>query len=53
MSLDISKAVSLLNWNPKLSIDEEMQLIVDWYKESVKSDTYGICLRQIDEYEKK
>lgn len=48
LMLDNSKAVNLLGWKPKLSIDEAIEETVKWYK-SPKVD-YDSCVRQISNY---
>lgn len=51
LSLDISKSIFQLNWNPKLNIEETIRLTASWYKSN--EDPYVLCLKQIDEYERK
>lgn len=34
-SADISKAATLLNWTPQVSLDEGLRHCVDWYKENL------------------
>jgi CDP-glucose 4,6-dehydratase len=46
--LDISKAMSLLNWKPALNVDEAIEYTVSWYK---KDDiNYDFCVNQINDY---
>lgn len=50
LTLDIKKTKKGLGWTPSLNIDETVDFIVDWYKES---DSYDACSKQIDLYCKK
>ncbi len=50
LSLDISKARFLLNWKPKMSIDETIKMTADWYKTYLKGNIYALCLHQISKY---
>lgn len=52
LSLDISKSYFLLNWKPRLNVDEALNLTVDWYKNYSKG-AYALCMKQIQEYESK
>lgn len=53
LSLDTSKAHFILKWQPKLSIDETLDLVVEWYKNYNKTNSYDLCKKQIEAYEKK
>jgi len=48
LKLDISKARHQLNWEPKLSFDQTIDLVVDWYQND-KVD-YDFDVEQIKEY---
>lgn len=50
LTLDISKAQFLLNWKPKMNINQTIELTVDWYKRYKEEDVYTICRKQIFEY---
>jgi len=50
LSLDISKATSLLDWHPKWNIQKCVDKIVEWYKNIGRNDLYSVCKKQIDEY---
>ncbi len=50
LMLDISKAKFLLGWEPRMNIDQTVELTVDWYKRYKKEDIYNVCLKQIDNY---
>lgn len=47
LMLDISKAKFLLGWEPKMNIDQTIELTVDWYKRYKDENVYTICLEQI------
>lgn len=49
LGLDISKAKSELGWRPALSLEQTIELTVDWYKQS-RVD-YDFCVQQIAFYE--
>lgn len=51
LNLDISQSLFNLEWHPKLDLNETIKLTVEWYKN--KTNPYGLCLKQIDYYEKK
>lgn len=52
LKLDISKARSRLNWNPKLSLQEALSLIVDWAKQRQAGvDVRELTLSQIQNYQ--
>ena len=53
LSLDISKASFLLNWKPRLNFKETIPLVVEWYKKFDGNNSYELCYKQIEEYEKK
>ncbi len=49
LNLDVTKAYTMLNWTPKLSLEESIQFTVDWYKESLsEKDMYNFCVNQIE-----
>ena len=52
LKLDIGKAKKNLSWTPILSIDEAMDLTINWYKEyySGSKDMAGYTKGQIDKY---
>lgn len=52
LSLDITKARTLLKWEPSLNIRESIELTVDWYKAFIeKENMYEICRNQILDYQ--
>ena len=53
LTLNIDKALSVLGWKPKLSIDEAVKLTVDYYKRRRYEDVYELCGKQIGMYEEK
>lgn len=53
LSLDCSKARSILGWAPRLSLDKALEWTVDWYKAyQRKQDMYAVSLEQINQYQK-
>ncbi len=50
LSLDISKAKSLLKWFPVWSIEKAIEKTIDWYRKYKHCDSYQLCLMQIEEY---
>lgn len=51
LGLDITKAVTILDWEPRVSIDKIVELVVDFYKAQKCGDSsFSICQRQIKEY---
>ena len=48
LSLDVTKAYRMLNWEAKLSFYEAIEFTVDWYKEALQSnDMFDYCKTQI------
>jgi len=51
LKLDISKAMALLNWVPKLSIEESLTRTVEWYINwKSNKDVHDLCLQEIDKF---
>ncbi|AWI06922.1 CDP-glucose 4,6-dehydratase [Clostridium drakei] len=50
LSLDCTKAKLLLEWKPRLKIDEAINYTVDWYKCFENSDMYKFDVDQICNY---
>ena len=50
LNLDISKAIHKLGWKPRLDIQENIKLTVDWYKRYKDMDVYNLCVKQIEEF---
>lgn len=50
LMLDISKAKFQLGWEPRMNIDQTVELTVDWYKRYRKEESYTICINQILQY---
>ncbi len=48
LTLDISKAINLLNWEPVLNVSEAIEYAVNWYKASHVN--YEFCVGQIRDY---
>jgi CDP-glucose 4,6-dehydratase len=50
LMLDISKAKFQLGWEPRLNINQTVELTVDWYKRYEKEEVYKICLDHIKQF---
>ena len=50
LMLDISKAYFKLGWQPRLKMEQSVQLTVDWYKRYKNESVYDLCIEQITKY---
>ena len=50
LMLDVSKAKFHLGWEPRLNIDQTIELTVEWYKNYNKMNSYDLCKKQIQKY---
>ncbi|MHB9141273.1 MAG: GDP-mannose 4,6-dehydratase, partial [Paludibacter sp.] len=50
LMLDISKAKFQLGWEPRLNIEQTVELTVDWYKRYKTENIYEICIQQIQKF---
>lgn len=50
LMLDISKARFQLGWEPRMNIDQCIELTVDWYKKYCLMEAYTLCINQIDKF---
>lgn len=51
LMLDITKARIRLGWEPRMNINQCVELLVDWYKKyKVTSDVYSLCVEEIEKY---
>jgi CDP-glucose 4,6-dehydratase len=50
LMLDISKAKFKLGWEPRMNLDQCIELTVDWYRLYKYKDVYSLCLEQIGSY---
>jgi len=50
LMLDISKAKFQLGWEPRLNINQTVELTVDWYKRYRTEEVYKICLNHIKQF---
>jgi len=50
LMLDISKAKFQLGWEPRLNIDQTVELTVDWYKRYKTEEVYKVCSEQIKKF---
>lgn len=48
--LDITKSRFELEWKPILTIDESIELTIDWYKRYLNEDVYKLCVEQINKF---
>ena len=51
LMLDITKAQIKLGWQPRMNIDQCIELVVDWYKRYKSTpDVYALCVEEINKY---
>lgn len=50
LMLDISKAKFRLGWEPRLNINQTVNMTVDWYKRYRRENPYNLALSQIKQY---
>jgi len=50
LTLDISKAIFHLGWQPKMNLDQTISMTTDWYKNYRTGAVYELCLKQIRQY---
>lgn len=50
LMLDISKAKFRLGWEPRMNIEQSMELVVDWYRKYQKKNVYQLCVEEINQY---
>ena len=50
LKLDISKAISSLNWNPIWNIEKAVGKTIEWYKNYKEKDMYQFCEEHIKLY---
>ena len=48
--LDINKAHFKLGWEPRMNIDQCINMVADWYKRYQAEDVYQLCVEQIHKY---
>lgn len=48
--LDITKSRFELGWKPTLTIEQSIELTVDWYKRYMNEDIYKLCVEQIEKF---
>lgn len=53
LMLDITKAQTRLNWQPRLTMAETIALTADWYERYQKADVYKLCVDAINRYANK
>jgi CDP-glucose 4,6-dehydratase len=50
LMLDVNKAKFQLGWEPKMNLDQTIDLTVEWYKKYNSENTYQLCVNQINKY---
>ena len=50
LMLDIAKARYQLGWQPKMNINQTVELTIDWYKRYKTQSVYDLCLDHIQSY---
>ncbi len=50
LMLDITKAKTRLNWNPRLNMKQCISLVADWYKRYKSEDVYNLCVEEIERF---
>lgn len=50
LSLDCTKAKTLLGWQPRLDLSKALEYTLAWYKNYARRDVYQLCKEQIAEY---
>jgi len=50
LALDVAKARFILGWTPTLTIDETLEMTVDWYKRYKNENAYDICVEHIKKF---
>ena len=50
LMLDINKAPFKLGWEPRMNINQCINMVADWYKRYQAEDVYHLCVEQIHKY---
>lgn len=51
LKLDISKAINLLNWRPKWTLDETLHRTINWQKSWMNNlNMHEVCINEINDY---
>ena len=53
LMLDITKARTRLDWQPRLTTAEAIALTADWYKRYRTEDVYALCVEEIEKFIKR
>lgn len=48
--LNVNKAKTRLGWKPRLTVEECMSLVADWYKRYKNEDVYQLCVNEIKQF---
>ena len=51
LKLDISKASTLMSWNPLWSLEKTLNMIINWYQKGKSKDYLNICIEQINDFQ--
>ena len=53
LSVDVTKAYVMLDWQTKWGLQDAIEKTVDWYQAALTSnDMYDFCVQQIQEHSK-
>jgi CDP-glucose 4,6-dehydratase len=50
LMLDISKAKFQLGWEPRMNLEQCINMVAEWYKWYQKENVYALCVEQINKY---
>ena len=50
LMLDINKAKFILDWRPRMNLNQAIAMTMDWYRNYRSGNVYGICTKQIECY---
>jgi CDP-glucose 4,6-dehydratase len=50
LMLDISKAKFQLGWEPRMNLEQCINMVAEWYKRYQKENVYALCVEQINKY---
>ncbi len=50
LMLDINKAHFKLGWQPRMNIDQCMNMVADWYQRYSQENVYNLCVEEINKF---
>ena len=50
LMLDINKAKFKLGWEPRMNIDQCLEMVAEWYKRYKEENVYNLCIEQIEKF---